>query len=249
MKESTEDIVLIEQYLEGNLDDSDKQAFEDRLSKDDNLNELLDEYAVLIAGVKFSGRDHMMARFKDIEDEIAEDKKVVPMRPARNNTWYYVAAAVALLCAVFFLLRPTNQLNSSELALAYFEPYPATIGAASRSTEESQAQIDLAMQRYQSGQYDQSIDVLKNIEDGNPEVNQFYLANAYQANSEYLKAIDVYKELIENGEIFIEQASWNLALCYLSLDKKEEAIQLLKNTNFTIPTYSNKSKELITKLE
>ncbi len=249
MKESTEDIILIEKYLEGNLDAADRQAFEERLNKDDNLNKLLDEYAVLIAGVKFSGRDHMLAKFQQIEEELAEDTKVVEMVPNKRKIWYYAAASIILLCVAFFLLKPDNTLTSPELALAYFEPYPATVGSASRSTEASKELMASAMEQYEGGDYAQAAELLRNMSEGSEEVNEFYLANAYQANGEFDKATTIYQSLIEDGKLFQEQSSWNLVLCYLSLDQRSKAIDLLENTSFTIESYAIRAEELHKKLQ
>lgn len=251
MKESTEDIILIEKYLEGSLEASDKQAFEERLNSDDNLTQLLEEYTTIIAGIKFSARDNMLANFQDIEHELQEEEqntKVVEMVPKKNNVWYYAAASVILLCVAFFLFRPGNEMAPETLAMAYFEPYPATVGAASRSSEKSEATIASAMAYYESGEYDQTIDLLEGI-GKNDQVNNFYLANAYQANEQYDQAAAIYKTLIQEGETFKEQATWNLALCHLSLNQKNKAVELLSNTSFGVRSYAIKAEKLLKELK
>lgn len=249
MNESTEDIVLIEQYLEGSLSDQEKQDFELRLETDEDFNRLLDEYAVLIAGIKFSGREKILANFQNIESELENETKVVKMTPSKNKTWYYVAASIALLFVAFFLLKPNNELSGSELALAYFEPYPATIGAASRSTETSKDLIERAMSSYENGDYETTIEILEGLGENNTDINKFYLGNAYQATQAYDKAIKIYQDLIDNSQMFNEQASFNLALCYLSTDNIEGATTLLKNANFAVPAYQDKAGQLLEKLE
>lgn len=252
MNESTEEIILIEKYLEGALNSDEKAAFELRLKEDENLNSLVDEYAILIAGVKHSGRDKMLSKFQQIEQEL-EQSKVVEMKPASRKLWYYAAASVILLCTALFVFRSFNQPEMSEVALSYFNPYPATIGAVDRSAEDTQTLISEAMGYYENGEYAQSIVVLNQIlETGNlesKEVHQFYLANAYQANNEFDKAENIYLSLIGDGRTFHQQASWNLALCYLSKGQKTETLKVLNNTNFTFGNYTVLSRKLQEELQ
>lgn len=249
MKESTEDIILIERYLEGAMEEADKKAFEDRLSKDSDFNTLLDEYAVLIAGVKFAARDKMHTQFKNIEKEIAEETKVVQLKPSTNRLFYYAAASIVLLFTVFYVIRSTIQPSPVELANEYFMPYPATVGAISRSDEKSNDLTSKAMSMYESGDYSESIVLLKELASmDNNEINQFYLANAFQAHGQSDQAQSIYQSILATGEIFKEQATWNLALCYLDQGDKNKAVQLLQDTDFKIQSYKKMSDELLDKL-
>lgn len=74
--------------------------------------------------------------------------------------------------------------------------------------------------------YNDAIKILQNLikNDKNSKMAHYYLGLIYQKEKNYNKAIEEYKWLInDNDNIFIEQSQWNIGLCYLKLNKNNEA--------------------------
>lgn len=85
--------------------------------------------------------------------------------------------------------------------------------------------------------------------DENDFVSHFYLANAYQNEKKFRKAIKHYKKvLIHNDNMFIYESNWQLALCYLKINETQKSIIELKKLEYN-DYYADNAKYIINKIK
>jgi len=172
-------IESIDQYLQGKLSSAAKTAFEQRLAKEEALQQKVEEQKEVIAGITAfeKKRDffNMLGEIKKeqgttklsvVKEEVSTEKtaKVVPVTPTKETsrflgrrTFLGIAASVALLLtAALFLLRPSQQIDT--LAQQHFELYPDKMsarfeasGAVSDSDGNLQDLLKAGMDAYQKG--------------------------------------------------------------------------------------------------
>ncbi len=241
---------IMEDYVMGKLSSQELSNFEQQLQNDPDLKQSLEDYKLLVAGIKYSGRHQLLNKLKAIEEEFSEKSnktKTVRLIPRR---FYYIAASLAIILVSLILIFRLPEPSSRQLAQAYFNPYPTTIGSSTRSINQNHSDLDEAMNNFEAGNFDKSIEILKTLPiDKNEYIIQFYLANAYQAKSSFDEAEKIYIELQQRGGELQDQVNWYLSLCYLEQNKTSLAKQTLQQLAEGKSSYKSKASELLSKID
>lgn len=111
---------LIEQYLDGTLDDNSRQRFEERLRDEPSLAEALAEERAARALVVAAGRAELRARLDRLESQSSARR---PWRLHRRYLWGAAAAVVALAVAVLCLWPANSAEPGAELFADHFSAY------------------------------------------------------------------------------------------------------------------------------
>lgn len=143
-----------------------------------------------------------------------------------------------------------DNMNNDNLYYKYYTPIPANI---SRSATIYQNEITEGFIQFNDHNYTKSIEIFENIlekEEKNIMSVNFYLALSYQENRKFRKAIKQYEIIInDNNNIFIEEAKWNMSLCYLKLNEKMKLKEELKNIINDNSFYSRQALALYNKVK
>ena len=241
---------MMENYVMGRLDETAVHDFEQRLQNEPKLQEGFNEYKLLVAGIKFSGRHQLQNRLKAIEREFSEKPAETKTVRLIHRKFYYIAASLAAIVVSAVLIFQLQGPSPQQLAQSYFSPYPTTIGAATRSMNQPSSALSDAMNNFEAGNYDKSIELLKALPPGkNTYIIKFYLANAYQAKGSFPEAEKIYSALQQQDGELQTQVSWYLSLCYLEQKKTDLArneLQRLKEGN---SSYKLKATQLLDKID
>lgn len=227
---------LIDRFLRGQLDHTERVAFQERCESDPEFAAEVKRHVMAEATARRAAREQRRAHFNAIYDQEA-----TPSRGVVRRMWPYavaVAAAVALLLLVFW---PSSQ-TSQALYLAYQEaPQPASFYKG----EPTGSDLTLALEAYNQADYQTAIDRLEQqLSDSvvrRPNTLHFYLGLSYlfafdqAANTDpspdasYLPQAIQALQQVEAGSAYGQQAQWQLALAYLRANRSEEARRLLRN--------------------
>lgn len=245
MSKLLKEIDLIEQYLEGSLDQEKKRKIDEKISVDENYAENFEQYKFLIDGIKYSGRKKLFTKIKKWDMELSDNFEVESEHSiGKHFKWYYAAASIVILIVAGFLVFSSLNSGYESLVADYYSPYDYTPDVK-RGGKIEKNSMDNILQYYDRGQYNQAIQMIINLEEGQKtEKVIFYLANAYQATKNYDEAIDLYKQIINTG-IHGYGSKWYLALCYLSIDNAEQAIPLLEELKGAPTSYSLNANKLL----
>jgi tetratricopeptide (TPR) repeat protein len=253
MKSSQKSIYdIIEDYCNEASSLEEKIAFESRLKKDSNLNKVVQQYQLLIWGIKTQAR-------KDILNELKAYEKTLPVYAVPKSSNYnnkfknFLAVAAGIVIAVIttltiYLNFDTNRYIN-EIYATHYQPYPNIIHAITRGENSNDDIEKMAYHAYEQMKYEEAIMLFKKLP--NENINGgviFYIGSAYLANGEVDKAIEYFKSGLEKYQEFTIQATWYLGLAYLKANRLEKAKETFQNVADQNNSYSNRAQEILDKL-
>ena len=241
---------LIEQYLVGSLDKENKRLIEERIAKDENFAEDIEQHKLLIDGLKYSERKKLYSKLKKWDMELSDDIEVESKHTIGQPTnWYYAIASIIFFSAVSFLIYSNFYSGYDRLVADNYKPY-TYIPEVKRGDKIEKNSIEHIFRYYDRGDYNQTIQLINKLEDDQKtEQVNFIMANTYQANKNYFDAIKLYERILNSGSIYVSGSKWYLALCYLSTNNVEQAIPLLEELKGSSTSYSLKAENILKDLQ
>ena len=197
----------------------------------------------------FPDNDNAPDRLRDIRKAIHREA-ISRKQALQNRKIYYAAAAIFLLAmvSVFYLL--TTQGFSDEIFADFFEPYPNTIPII--RSQQNVSSLQLAMQQYELGNYRGSLSLLEEhlaIKPKNTD-GLFYAGICCLVQNEPGLATQYFSILAkEPASNFHQQSMWYLALAHLKNKNLVNAKQIFINIVKSGNEYSQKSQQILSKLE
>jgi tetratricopeptide (TPR) repeat protein len=252
IEKEQQQIELIEQYLDHQLSQKEKEEFEGQLEKDQKFEALYNEMKLIVAGVKNAARRELMENLKKTEQGLGIVISDNPFHIRKILVPLVVAASVVILISLSLLFsqnRAQNQLNAY-LAEA-MEPYQNIIHPTQRSDSNILSDAQLAFYYYDVGEYAKAIEIFLQPAMGKEDNQQsirFYTGNAYMALENYMQAIEIFTILLGSETIFENQTRWYLSLCYLKVDERDKALEQLLILEESDSSYAARAIQLMSKL-
>ena len=227
MKEKINYPEFIDRYLDKDLSGPELNWFEKELDSNSELQVELNLQKDLNEAL---GQDDIL----DLREKLNAIHEMVDPEPNRkkikktfSENWVGIAAASAvILVAIGFLL--TNSINpvqtAEELFDQHYEPY--IIPTNYRSAAEINNVFHMALVEYGNQDYQKALLLFEKVlikDESRMDVtlltgiSNLEIENYNKANNSFMKVID------QNDNLFIEQAEWYLALCYLKTGEQEKA--------------------------
>ncbi len=235
-----------------------KDYIENRLDKAARLeveNHLLDCELCTAAVEGFSESydfkvDRELEQLENLFDP-AQKAKEAQIKPLRNNyTWINrIAAAAAILLLPIAAWFYWSAQSNDRLFSQYFESYESDYLATRSADQTTNPLLTKALEVYREKEYLHSIPLFESYLEQVPEntIAAFHTGLACLEAGQTSKAIQ-YLEIVRlNDEEYYEDASWYLALAYLELDQKEEALAVLNDLTKISNGYYQKEVELLIK--
>ena len=243
----------IEGYLYNELSDDQLISFEAELSTN---QELLDEIN-LIRNIDLALKENdvmqLRSKIQHISGEIAAGKQTersfAGHFKARKIVFAAVAASLILLLGIAGLL--SRESSQGELYQKFYTTYQTTGVNRSASLTTNQALSD-ALQKIDNKDYNTALGLLKEVvgRDPNNMVGHFYTAVSLQETGKYQNAISEYQTVIVNKDnLFIEQANWYIALCYLQTNEDKKAFNQFKEIAKNQGFYQQKAEAILRKIK
>jgi tetratricopeptide (TPR) repeat protein len=239
----------IEEYINGELEGEELALFMAELNENSDLKAevALRQNVDFSIGEKeiFSLRDKLEQVKHDLESR--EIRSIVPDRHVEHASWWRAGVAVAVVLIAFAGLMGKNMINSSS---AFDDYNQAPLWAPERTVASELGFLQQANNYFVSGEYDKALVLYDQAINEKEEkfVFQFYKASTLQNLEKYEEAIPEYSQVIDHGDnIFVEEAEWYKALCYIKLDNKDEAnkqlLAIINRNGF----YANDAKKVLRK--
>ena len=180
--------------------------------------------------------DRLSEKMKSIEaNQIEQSGAVIGKKPTKVKSLIprqlSIAASLAAILVCGYFVFQFLQPSSKQLANKYFETYPnvsynITRGDMNESVLRdafvAYEEEDFETAATEFGQLIQTEDFVAE----HPEI-PFYLGNSYFNTKKINKAIKKFNISLASNE-FVVESHWYLALCYMQLGEKEEAVQHLR---------------------
>ncbi|MCW2118208.1 tetratricopeptide repeat protein [Flavobacterium sp. 7A] len=240
---SEENYILFDQYLQGELSDAEKETFENKLKRDvvmasefENFNEVNFQLKQ-----KFSIEKQRLAFRQKISKIAYECRKMDEPKVKSLRPWFYsVAASVAVLLGVWFLMQASN------LKFKDFNHYE---NAYFVERGDVNANLKLAQEAFNAKNYQEATVQFEIIlkDKSSPEIQLYYGISLMELDR--LKEASVIFETIRSGtSIYKNKASWSLALLQLKQKDYESCEATLKTITEDYEDYDI-VQSLIGKLE
>jgi len=220
---------IIDKYLYGEMDDQELKDFERLLATDKEVQEELELHRSIDDAII----EEDIMSFRDTMQMIyAEDQKVkrVPAGFPRRKL-YFAAATLALLLATGGIVKKVSQpeYDNHEIFNKFYQPYDVTVTYRSGNTETDRLLLT-ALQKYEDENYEEALLLFEQLLEKRKDdmaVN-LYSGISYLEMEKYQKATHTFQTIIaDDNNLFIEQAEWYLAMCYVKTDENGKAKELL----------------------
>ena len=239
---------LIQRFLNGELDEAEKQKVEKQIADDPNFAEEVRFYRSLIGNMKAIRRDELASNLNQWYQE--HEFSQIEARPWWQHNWYYAAAAiVAVLIACYLAWDSFPQTyTNEELYSEAFQPYPAE----GKRSATKVTNLDKGLSFYNSAQYDSASYYLTKVrqEPNTPIHYALFLGIAFLENGNADKAIEEFDLLLNPPNVFYgEMARWYLAMAYLKKGNREKVAEVLREIAQSNEHFNrNEAKKLLKKL-
>ena len=254
--------ILIEKYLAGMLKGSRLRNFEKELKNNSELKELV----ILHKEINDSIEDHEIISYKNKLNKIysrfrkteADDAKEIILSSARPEKRSVLQKRLVIIAASFtliimigtiFYLSGNKGYTNTELFSMYYKPYEPDI--IIRSGSEISGNLEGAILLYDKGNYGTAFSKFINIiiENNSNHLAQFYLGLTCMELNEFDVAIEQFTGIPEDwGSPFRYHLEWYLAMCYVNVNKINEAKEQLTKIKYTNKYYKTRAEEILEKL-
>jgi tetratricopeptide (TPR) repeat protein len=236
---------FIERYNAEEMSDTEKQWFQKELDG----NEKLRNEVILRKRTDEVLKKQNVMSLRNKLSEIENTRKEVN-KPVKSSGKAYIkyAAVVAVLVLIGTItLFPGKKLSSEEIMKRYYKAYepPTSQRSIQSATDED---FTLAVEFYNTRDYEKAAVLFNKVLENKPNDMQTVLLVGVASFEEkkFPEAKQSFGRVIEDKDnLYIDQAQWYLALCYLNTDEKDKAIKILKTIGKESSIYKNDANRII----
>ncbi|MFK7906941.1 MAG: tol-pal system YbgF family protein [Chitinophagales bacterium] len=248
----------IHDYLEGDMDKTALEAFEELVNNDPQLKQEVEWHKNFKDAVFVAEKEELAQRVKELiaveKEQGSKDNSVVSLpKPSNQKRFYWIAAAAVLLLTfglgLLFMPNNENSLLVNELQKTYAAPV-VTMGENEPNSDQIWQE---SISAYQLKDYKKVVLLLSQKEQHSSldSEQKFYLglAHLYQEKGQTQKAIQYFATAKkENPMLYEENSNWYIALAYLKVDDKEAAKEYLQQIVSTKSWKHQEAQELLEEL-
>jgi TolA-binding protein len=252
---------IIKKYVDGTMDAMEKQAFEQDLATDKDLQKEVDIYRKIY--FVLHNKDIMqtsqtigtvMDKAPLVPDFDAYQEYLNPTTPSVNagksGQWwnnkgllFLGTVAIVLMAGIgFYMVENTAEQTRNQAIVAQFEPFSNIVGL----NENDMSPFAQAMRLYDSGDFAGAKTGLQSyVKRTNDPMAQLYLGIAQLMTDDNEAAIKTLRSVVGNADAFTQEpARYNLALALLKLGKRQEATAILWGL-VAHPIYGEKAQAVV----
>jgi hypothetical protein len=236
----------IEKFLANELEDAELWEFKKALETDVQLAKELKQYKEMKELITQKHKRDFLEAMKDVMDE----EKEAPKPKKKINLFYFGAAAAAILI-LFAIGNITynaflrNQSNA-DLFTVYYKPDNMSLVVRSGLINSDQPVL-FGLQQYELQNYTAALESFQ--KSPNNMMGRLYSGLSNVELGEFSLAIADFKTIIKHQDnLFIDQAEWYLALCYLKTGQSKETKKQLEIIAQGRGIYKTKAQKLLNEI-
>lgn len=234
---------LIAKFLTRSLSEEEQLRFNTMLSEDASFRA---EVALL----------QDLNRVAEAEDDAMAKEMVAGFEAEHHNTKgagniriWWVAASLALLLSIGYLITQDGPPNTQELFVENFEPYRNVIHPITRASQQDDLKTQ-AFAYYEQGKYDEALALFKKLYATTETPHYlFYQANALLQLNRPKEAITALQIHLKTKDTLTQKSHWYLAMAYLKLNDVTNAKKNLEQVVLENKYNVEKAKSLLKKLD
>lgn len=254
MKSNPEYSRYIERYLDEEMADGELKWFESELDGNPGLLHETNLRSDINAAIAQHDVIDLRTQLEGLFNEQLNDQpKTRTSTLVFLNTYakYVAAAMVALFIAVGSILYMNNKtMTSQEIYQEFYEPYNAGFNLRSADAGVSE-ELRMAMTKYQEKDFQEALVLFEKIldQDASRVGLKLYSGISHMELEQYKKANENFSAIIdENYALYMEQAEWYLAFCYLMTGDNENAHEAFEAIAQSDSHYSKQANKILKRL-
>jgi tetratricopeptide (TPR) repeat protein len=237
---------FLERYLEGKMQSAEKKWFEAEMEGNPGLKKEL-ELRKKISG-HLENQEAIAFRQSLMNAEARHRKARAQRKAATKHVVQYAAVFAGLVIIATLSLFTLRNNGDADIASKYSPEYvPLTV------SRTSSAMIDeaysMATEYYNRGNYAEAIKWFNRIVDTDMQV-EFLKGSSHMQINQYSEAIGSFSKVVkDNDNLFVEDARFYLAICYLQTDDQERSKELLEAIAGSENRHSKDAKKLLKRID
>lgn len=243
----------MENYLLGQLSAEEAATFEQEMAADEAFRQEVEQHKKLIGAIEAEGVRQLLEQIH--EEHFAEGNtekataKVVDFKPHKWRNVLAIAASVSLLLVAGWWVFTQQATPQQKLYANYFDPaegLPTTLGAT------DDPRFAEGMVSYKLGNYAEALAFWQPLlETGTANDTLNYFAGvALLAGQQPAQAIERLQPIAQQPQsAYQTDAQWYLALAYLLEGQQATAREMLQELSSGQHTYTQKSREILQKMD
>jgi tetratricopeptide (TPR) repeat protein len=238
----------IERYNCGEMSESEKIWFEKELEG----NEKLRTEVHLRKQTDSILRDQDIISLRSKLSRIEMERKEVKPAPRFSRGKVFKSAAVIAILVLLgsFAVFNRGNLSTDELLKPFDKPYQPSAGQRSMQVINNE-DFTQGLEYFNTSDYRNAAFYFTKVVEANPKDMAATLLNGISnyEDTQYSEAkVSFVKVIDDNKNLYIDQAQWYLAECYIRTDELEKAVKLLETIKNEDSYYSQNAKKLLRKL-
>ncbi|MGO3706349.1 MAG: hypothetical protein ACTJGD_00795 [Mesonia hippocampi] len=211
---------LIAKYIQHKLTPQEQEEVKRLLKEDEDFKKEVSFQLTLQAAIK----QEEGAKIKEYLQQVDKNEKSTNI----FSVVWKVAAVLVLGVGLFWFFN--QPLDYDKIYAENFKPYPNVIAPTVRGDSADKSDVKKAFNAYDNRDYANAAEALKKLYRQDKEVYfNFYYAISLMADNQTIEAIKVLEnQNWEASKILQEQVDWYIALGYLKLKDKTNAITYLE---------------------
>jgi len=237
---------FIERYNAGEMSDTEKEWFLKELEGNEDLRNEVDLRKRTDEVLKNQKVMSLRNKLAEIEKQRSELKS--PAHTSRKTVYVrYAAVFAGLLIIGTLAFLPGKNLTNEDIMKQYYKIYepPTSQRSASSSTD---ADFSLALEFYNAHDYDKAEALFTKVLESKPNDMQTVLLKGVTNFEEkkYPEAKRSFGRVIDDkNNLYIDQAEWYLALCYLNTNERDKAKELFSAISKESGIFQADAKKII----
>jgi tetratricopeptide (TPR) repeat protein len=240
---------FIERYNSGEMNEAELTWFRKELDGNEELRREVELRKKADMVLKNHDVIQLRSKLSDIESKRAAEEPV-KTRIKRIPLGYAAAIAGFILVSSIFLFNGRN-LTSDEILDRFYKSYEVT--SPSRSQQAIlNSDYSTAIEFYNIRDYRNAALYFSKVLSEDPKymestmlygVSNFEIKDYTEAKQSFMKVID------DNDNLFLEDAKWYLALCYLKIQEPEKAADMLDQIKRSESIYKKDAALIMRKMK
>lgn len=227
MKQENDFSLLIDRYMNGEMEKEELNWFEGEIINDKTLAAEIKLQYEIGSSILDEEEMDLRAQLVRIEQEVIPKKvRFVQFKNFNKGAAAAVASILLLLAvAAWLLLSHGAPKSNDQLFARYYEPYRSLASVRSGDLIVDNI-ITSAMQKYEQGDFSTALSLFEQVlvTDSKDATSRFYQGISFMETQKYQNAGNSFHTVIDHRDnLFLEQAQWYLGLCYLKTDETEKA--------------------------
>jgi len=241
---------FIERYNAGEMSETEKQWFQKELEGNEKLRNEVELRRKTDDILKQKNVMSLRNKLADIERKRSE--AATPVKTSGKSSYIkYAAVFAALVLIGSLVVIPGKNQNTNDLVKQYYKVYepPTNQRSALSKTDED---FSLALEFYNTHDYDKAAELFSKVLESKPNDMQTVLLKGVSnfEQKQYPEAKQSFGKVIDdNDNLYVDQAKWYLALCYLNTGEKGKAVQLFTAIGKEGGIYQKDAQRIVRKLK